>query len=90
MARAGPSLCAKGSSSTKIRASSLTARDVRHAIFLIAQPESVQTDAGLWRTLMGITKDDTSLEAVEQKVAQMVEIVDDYKVIIRTKIVTPS
>ena len=31
-----------------------TARDVRHAVFLITQPESVQTDAGFWRTLMGI------------------------------------
>ena len=67
-----------------------TARDVRHSIFLIAQPESVMTDAGLWRTLMGITKDDTTLEAVEQKVAQMVEVVDDYKVIIRTKLVAPE
>src|SRR5688572_5150847 len=39
-----------------------TAKDVRHAIFLISQPESVQTDAGLWRSMMGIDKDDT-LEA---------------------------
>src|ERR671933_511094 len=31
-----------------------TARDVRHAVFLITQPESVQTDAGLWRNLLGI------------------------------------
>src|SRR6266705_3817420 len=31
-----------------------TARDVRHAVFLITQLESVQTDAGTWRTLMGI------------------------------------
>jgi ABC-type transport system substrate-binding protein len=67
-----------------------TAKDVRHSIFLITQPESVMTDAGLWRTLMGITKDDTTLEAVEQKVAQMVEIVDDYKVIIHTKAVAPE
>lgn len=67
-----------------------SAKDVRHSIFLIAQPESVQTDAGLWRTLMGITQDDTTLEAVEQKVAQMVEIVDDYKVIINTTVVAPE
>src|SRR5215813_5634417 len=33
-----------------------TAKDVRHAIFLISQPDSVQTDAPLWRSLMGIGK----------------------------------
>ena len=26
-----------------------TARDVRHAVFLITQPDSVQTDSSLWR-----------------------------------------
>src|SRR5215470_3816439 len=31
-----------------------TAQDVRHSIFLMVQPESTATDAGLWRTLMGI------------------------------------
>src|SRR6202795_2112245 len=36
-----------------------TARDVRHAVFLLAQPESVQTDSGTWRSLMEITKTDT-------------------------------
>jgi ABC-type transport system substrate-binding protein len=66
-----------------------TAKDVRHSIFLIAQPESVQTDSGLWRTLMGIGKED-GLEDVAKKVAQMVEIVDDYKVIIHTKTVAPE
>src|SRR6266851_8548094 len=35
-----------------------TAKDVRHSIFLISQPESVQTDAGLWRSLMDIGKSD--------------------------------
>ena len=66
-----------------------TAKDVRHSIFLITQPESVQTDAGLWRTLMGIEKADT-IDDVAKKVAQMVEIVDDHKVVIHTKIVTPE
>ena len=32
-----------------------TAKDVRHAVFLITQPESVQTDAGFWRPLMART-----------------------------------
>src|SRR5919198_1402435 len=36
-----------------------TARDVRHSVFLITQPESVQTDASIFRTLMGIGKADT-------------------------------
>jgi len=66
-----------------------TARDVRHAVFLITQPESVQTDSSLWRTLMGIVKSDT-VDDVAKKVAQMVEIVDDYKVVIHTKIAAPE
>jgi ABC-type transport system substrate-binding protein len=66
-----------------------TAKDVRHSIFLITQPESVQTDGGLWRTLMGIEKADT-IDAVAKKVEQMVQIVDDYTVVIHTKIVAPE
>jgi ABC-type transport system substrate-binding protein len=66
-----------------------TAKDVRHAIFLITQPESVQTDGGLWRTLMGIEKTDT-IDDVAKKVTQMVEIVDDHKVVIHTKIAAPE
>src|SRR5688572_19344931 len=66
-----------------------TAKDVRHSIFLISQPESVQTDAGLWRSMMGIDKDD-SIEAVAKKVEKNVEIVDDHQVIINTKFATPE
>ena len=66
-----------------------TAKDVRHSIFLIAQPESVQTDAGLWRTLMGVEKNDT-LEDVAKKVEQMVQIVNDHQVIIHTTIAVPE
>src|SRR6266487_1221747 len=66
-----------------------TAKDVRHAIVLISQPESVQTDAGLWRSLMGIEKDDAG-EAVAKKVEKNVEIVDDHQVIINTKFTTPE
>jgi peptide/nickel transport system substrate-binding protein len=66
-----------------------TAKDVRHSIFLISQPESVQTDAGLWRSMMGIDKDD-SIEAVAKKVEQNVEIVDDHQVVINTKFTTPE
>jgi len=66
-----------------------TAKDVRHSIFLIAQPESVQTDGPIWRTMMGIGKEDT-IEEVAKKVEQGVEIVDDYRVTIRTKIAAPE
>ena len=66
-----------------------TAKDVRHSIFLIAQPESVQTDVGLWRSLMGIGKTD-SVEEVAKKVEQGVQIVDDYHVILHTKFAAPE
>jgi ABC-type transport system substrate-binding protein len=66
-----------------------SAKDVRHSIFLITQPESVQTDAGLWRTLMGIKKTD-SIEDVAKKVEQRIEIVDDYTVIIHTELAAPE
>src|SRR3989442_2539427 len=55
-----------------------TARDVRHAVFLITQPESVQSDASTWRTLMGVEKTAT-VEDVAKKVEQGGEIVDDHK-----------
>src|SRR5262249_13508136 len=66
-----------------------TARDVRHAVFLITQPESVQSDASTWRNLMGITKTDT-IEDVAQKVAQGVEIIDNHTVVFRLKQVAPE
>src|SRR5690242_8318343 len=66
-----------------------TARDVRHAIFLISQPESVQTDAGLWRSLMGIGKND-SIEEMAKTIEKMVEIVNDYEVIIYTTTAAPE
>jgi len=58
-----------------------TAKDVRHSILLISQPESVQTDGPLWRSFMGIGKSD-SIEETSKKVEQMVEIVNDHQVII--------
>jgi peptide/nickel transport system substrate-binding protein len=66
-----------------------TAKDVRHSIFLITQPESVQTDAGYWRSLMGIGKADT-VEDVQHKTAQQVQIIDDHQFIIHTKIAAPE
>src|ERR671926_1348414 len=66
-----------------------TAKDVRHAVFLITQPESVQTDGGLWRGLLGITKNDSGAEAAK-KVEEGVEIVDDHTVIFHLKQATPE
>src|SRR5215472_15620714 len=66
-----------------------TAKDVRHAVFLITQPESVQSDASTWRTLMGIAKTET-IEEVARNVAQGVEIVDDYTVVFHLTQVAPE
>src|SRR6266568_5057585 len=66
-----------------------TARDVRHAVFLITQPESVQTDGSLWRGLMGITKNDSGAAAAK-KVEEGVEIVDDHTVIFHLTQATPE
>jgi ABC-type transport system substrate-binding protein len=66
-----------------------TARDVRHAVFLITQPESVQSDASIWRNVMGVTKTDT-IEEVSRKIEQGVEIVDDYKVVFHLKQAVPE
>src|SRR5215468_6252148 len=66
-----------------------TARDVRHAVFLITQPESIQSDSNSWRALMGIEKADTS-EDVARKVAEGVEIVNDYQVVFRLKQAAPE
>jgi ABC-type transport system substrate-binding protein len=66
-----------------------TARDVRHSVFLITQPESVQSDASIWRTVMGVTKTDT-IEEVAKKAEQGVEIVDDYKVVFHLKQAVPE
>src|SRR5438094_3006754 len=66
-----------------------TARDVRHAVFLITQPESIQSDSNTWRTLMGIEKADT-IEDVARKVAEGVEIIHDYQVVFRLKQAAPE
>jgi ABC-type transport system substrate-binding protein len=66
-----------------------TARDVRHSVFLITQPESIQSDGSIWRTVMGVTKTDT-IEEVAKKAEQGVEIVDDYKVVFHLKQAVPE
>jgi len=66
-----------------------TAKDVRHAVFLISQPESIQTDTGFWRSVMGIGKND-AIEDVAKKVAEGVEIVNDHQVVFRLKYAVPE
>ena len=66
-----------------------TARDVRHAVFLLTQPEAVQTDTGVWRKLLGLEKTD-SVEETLKKVAAGVEIVNDHLVIFHLQIVAPE
>jgi peptide/nickel transport system substrate-binding protein len=66
-----------------------TAKDVRHAVFLITQPESLQSDASAWRTLMGVEATDT-LEAVAKKVEAGVQIIDDHQVVFQLKSVVPE
>jgi ABC-type transport system substrate-binding protein len=66
-----------------------TSRDVRHAVFLITQPESIATSASFWRNVLGVTKTDTA-EEVARKVEQGVEIADAYKVVFHLKQVVPE
>lgn len=66
-----------------------TARDVRHAVFLITQPEAVASFTSFWRNVMGITKTDTAEEVVK-RVKQGVEIVNGYKVVFHLKQVVPE
>ncbi|MGH8058448.1 MAG: ABC transporter substrate-binding protein, partial [Candidatus Entotheonellia bacterium] len=66
-----------------------TARDVRHAVFLITQPESIQTDGGIWRSLMGITGTDTIAD-VARKVEEGVQIIDNHQVVFRLKSAAPE
>lgn len=66
-----------------------SARDVRHAVFLISQPEAAASSTSFWRHVMGIAKSD-SVEEVAKKVAQGVEIVNDHQVVFRLKQVVPE
>jgi ABC-type transport system substrate-binding protein len=66
-----------------------TARDVRHAVFLLTQPEAIAGSTPFWRNAMGVTKTD-SAEEVARKAEQGVEIVDDYTVVFHLKQVVPE
>jgi peptide/nickel transport system substrate-binding protein len=66
-----------------------TARDVRHAVFLITQPDAAASGTTFWRGVMGVTKTDT-VEDVIRKTTQHVEIVDDYTVVFHLQQVVPE
>lgn len=66
-----------------------TARDVRHAVFLISQPEAAQSDTSVWRAVMGIGKADT-VEDVARKVAQGVEMRQNYEVVFHLQQAVPE
>src|SRR5438093_4875360 len=66
-----------------------TARDVRHAVFLITQPDAAASGTTFWRGVMSVTKTDT-VEDVSRKTTQNVEIVDDYTVVFHLQQVVPE
>lgn len=66
-----------------------TARDVRHAVFLITQPDAAASGTTFWRGVMGVTKTDT-VEDVIKKTTQHVEIVDNYTVVFHLQQVVPE
>ena len=66
------------------------AADVRHAVFLLTQPEAIQSSSGKWRTQMGIDKETDTIESVEAIVEDKVEIVDDHKVIFHLEVAVPE
>ena len=66
-----------------------TARDVRHAVFLLCQPEATAGDTGIWRSVMRIGKADT-IEEVARKVEQGVEIRNNYEVVFHLQQAVPE
>jgi ABC-type transport system substrate-binding protein len=65
------------------------AKDVQHAVFLLTQPESIQSSTGTWRGWLGITAQDT-IEAAATKVQQKVQVVNDQQVTVNLGVVAPE
>lgn len=61
-----------------------SAADVRHSVFLLTLPESIQSDVEFWRDVMGIKKEDT-VETVAEKVNAGVEVVNPQKLVFHLK-----
>ena len=66
-----------------------TAQDVGHSLFLMVQPDSRASNVSSWRLLAGVEKGD-SVEVTQQKVDQMVEVVDDHTLVIRAPVLQPE
>jgi peptide/nickel transport system substrate-binding protein len=66
-----------------------TAKDVRHSLYLLVQPESSASNIELWRNLVGVKKGDTE-PVIAKKVEELVEIVDDYTVRFHARDVHPD
>jgi ABC-type transport system substrate-binding protein len=70
-----------------------TARDVRHTAFMHTNPDSIASNGDKWREIVGVTKADrkaNSVELIQNKAAEAVEILDDYTVVIHSKTVQPE
>ena len=66
-----------------------TAEDVRHSMWLIAQPTAKPSGISTWRKIMGVKKGDDEA-AITQRAEEVIEIVDDHKVVIHLGIVLPE
>ena len=66
-----------------------TAKDVKHSLWLLVHPDSAASGLGNWRKMTGVVKGD-DYPAVTAKIDEMVEIVDDYTVVIKNKTVQPE
>jgi peptide/nickel transport system substrate-binding protein len=66
-----------------------TARDVRHSVFLQVFPDTQSGSVGRWRSLAGIGQTDTEEEMLK-RLEEVVEIVDDHRVVLRLETVEPE
>jgi peptide/nickel transport system substrate-binding protein len=66
-----------------------TAKDVKHSLWLLVHPDSAASGLGNWRKMTGVVKGD-DYPAVTAKIDEMVEIVDEYTVVIKNKTVQPE
>src|SRR5918992_2252696 len=67
----------------------LTARDVRHSVFLQVFPDTQSGSVGRWRSLAGIGQTDTEEEMLK-RLEEVVEIVDDHRVVLHLETVEPE
>lgn len=66
-----------------------TAADVRHSIFLQVFPDTRSGASGRWRTVTGTNGTDTE-EQILERLDQVVEAVDDHKVVLHLESIEPE